>query len=524
MPDQLTRAPRRAGAGQDAEAAPPAPLLDDVLDELLSRVAETLDVDACTVALVDDGGEAVLKHPTKGLGAEDDGAVRVPLHESLAGRVVAEHRAIAVEDVAEGDLVDPLLCSTGIRSLCGAPLKLGNRVLGVVQVGTLVPHRFTPEEVHMLEVVADQSALAVDRARLHAFGQRGRADAAGTANVLDHVDEGIFMLDSQQVVRLWNRAAAAITGLEADAAVGRPVDEVIADWPNINDLIPVVPNAAQPPSEPEIVLVDVAARELWLSISGVRFPEGTVYIFADLTRVHLLLERQTEFLTHTAHAFRTPLTAIYGAAATLQRPDLELDEEMRALLISIIHAASERLSRLVDDSLLMNRIESETIDMVVEQFDPLDVAQQAIEAVKARVSQPLSLELNAPHDLPLVGGAADKVRDVLVNLLDNAIKHSSAGGRVELGVEPQACSVLFSVRDEGPGIPVQEHARIFEKFYRTEADATSGTSSVGIGLYICHELVRRMNGRIWVASGENMGSTFFFDFPLAQAYGATEPL
>jgi PAS domain S-box-containing protein len=518
---ELSHAGQRGITTQDAELIC-APVLNDVLEALLGRLAETLEVDACAVLLLDDGGETVLKRAARGLGADDDRAFRTPLRESFAGRVVAEHRAIAVEDVADADGDDLLLCPKGIRSLCGAPLHLGDRVLGVVQVGTLAPHRFTSEEVQMLELVADHSALAVDRARLYASVQRARAEATRVAHVLDHLDEGIFMLDSQHVVRLWNRAAAAITGLDADSAVGRRVDEVLVDWPKIRGLIPVTPTGAQSPSKPEIVLVDVEARELWLSISGVRFPEGTVYTFADLTRVHLLLERQTEFLTHAAHAFRTPLTTIYGAAATLQRPDLELDEEMQALLISIIHAGSERLTRLVDDVLLVNRIESDAIDMAIEQFDPLDVARQAIETVEARATESVSLELNAPHDLPFVGGEAEKVRDVLVNLLDNAIKHSSAGGRIEVGVQPLACSVLFSVRDEGPGIPAQEQDRIFEKFYRTEADATGGTSGVGIGLYICRELVKRMNGRIWVTSSENKGSTFFFDFPVAHAYGLTE--
>src|SRR5882672_545125 len=266
--DQPTRARRRGIAGQDAEAAGSSSLLDDVLDELLGRIAEALEVDTCAVQLLDEAGEAVLTRAAKGLGAEVECAFRMPLRESIVDRAVAERRAIAVEDVTHAEAVDPQPPQKGIRSVCCAPLYLGDRVLGVVQVGTLAPHSFTPEEVHMLEFVADRSALAVDRARLHASAQRASADAARAAHVLDQVDEGIFMLDSEQVVRLWNRAAAAITGLDAEAAVGRPVGEVIVDWPNINRLIPVVPTGADSPSKPEIVLVDVAARELWLSISG----------------------------------------------------------------------------------------------------------------------------------------------------------------------------------------------------------------------------------------------------------------
>lgn len=327
------------------------------------------------------------------------------------------------------------------------------------------------------------------------------------------------MLDRNHVVRLWNPAAVAITGLEADAVVGRRVHEVIAGWERIEELIPVVPAYARGSGPTDTVPIEIAARELWLSISGIDFPEGTAYTFRDLTRERLLLERQTEFLASAAHAFRTPLTAIYGAAATLRRQDVELAEEMRELLISIIYGESDRLSHLVDDVLLLSRIESGTMEVVIEQFDPADVARLAIEAVEARVSEPVSLELTAPPYLPPVAGDAEKVRHVLVNLLDNAVKYSPAGGRVEVALQPRDWSMLFSIRDEGPGIPAGEQRDVFEKFYRVEGDATRGRTGAGLGLYVCRELVRRMEGRIWVDSRQGNGSTLFVELPLARAYG-----
>jgi two-component system phosphate regulon sensor histidine kinase PhoR len=107
------------------------------------------------------------------------------------------------------------------------------------------------------------------------------------------------------------------------------------------------------------------------------------------------------------------------------------------------------------------------------------------------------------------------LRQVLANLVDNAVKYSPAGGRVRVSLEPHESRVLFVVRDQGLGIPLREQARIFEKFYRLDPNLTRGVGGTGLGLYICRELVRRMGGRIWVASREDEGSTFFFELPAA---------
>jgi two-component system, OmpR family, sensor histidine kinase VicK len=111
---------------------------------------------------------------------------------------------------------------------------------------------------------------------------------------------------------------------------------------------------------------------------------------------------------------------------------------------------------------------------------------------------------------------ADKVRQVLTNLIDNAVKYSPDGGRAEIKLERRDRHVRVSIRDEGLGIPPSEQARVFEKFYRLDPDLTRGVGGTGLGLYICRELVRHMDGRVWVESAEGEGSTFFFELPLAQ--------
>ena len=118
--------------------------------------------------------------------------------------------------------------------------------------------------------------------------------------------------------------------------------------------------------------------------------------------------------------------------------------------------------------------------------------------------------------MPPVAGDPDKVRQVLANLVDNAVKYSPDGGRVDIDVEQLEGVVRFSVRDGGLGIPPAEQERIFDKFYRLDPEMTRGVSGTGLGLYICRELVRRMDGRIWVDSVEREGSTFSFELPTAR--------
>jgi signal transduction histidine kinase len=124
--------------------------------------------------------------------------------------------------------------------------------------------------------------------------------------------------------------------------------------------------------------------------------------------------------------------------------------------------------------------------------------------------------------LPPVAADPDMLRQVLANLVDNAVKFSPAGGRVRVSLEPHERRVLFVVRDQGLGIPLREQARIFEKFYRLDPNLTRGVGGTGLGLYICRELVRRMGGRIWVASREDEGSTFFFELPAAAGDAAAD--
>jgi two-component system phosphate regulon sensor histidine kinase PhoR len=396
--------------------------------------------------------------------------------------------------------------------ICVPLMSRGRRAVGAL---TLIAggngRTYTSHDLGWAHALAGMAALAIDNARL--YGEvEARADAT---RVLTYVGDGVFLLDRAGIVRLWNPAAEGITGLPAAAVLGHPAAEAIPGWDEISERVPVA--AAREPARAETFPIDTGRGERWISISGVEFFGGTVYAFRDITDAHRLDELQADFIATASHELRTPLAAVYGAAQTLRRHDFALDEAGRARFISLIVEESDRLARIVNQILLANQLDVGRLDLLTEPFDPVELVERVVEAARTHIPQHITLDVAAPKQLPAVAADRDRVRQILVNLVENAIKYSPDGGRIELGVAAENGMVLFRVSDEGLGIPADEQPRIFEKFYRLDPDMTRGIGGTGLGLYICSELVERMGGRIWVESDTGSGSTFFFDLPSAES-------
>jgi two-component system phosphate regulon sensor histidine kinase PhoR len=335
------------------------------------------------------------------------------------------------------------------------------------------------------------------------------------ARVLDHVGDGVFLVDDDGIVQLWNPAAAAITGLSPESALGRTASETIPGWEAIAPLVHVATSPSDPDRVFEAFPVELAGRELWLSISGVRFAEGTVYAFRDLTAERAIDQLKREFLATASHELRTPLSAIYGAAMTLRRQDIELGDHDRDRLLGVIADESDRLARIVNEILVADHLDSGRLRVSPARLDPVHTVTAVVDAARIVAPQTVAVELETAADVSPVAADPEHLRQVLVNLVDNAIKYSPDGGRVTVSIEDRGTSIRFAVSDEGIGIPPNEQARVFDKFYRLDPDLTRGVGGTGLGLYICRELVRRMAGRISVVSTPGEGSTFVVDLPAA---------
>jgi PAS domain S-box-containing protein len=407
----------------------------------------------------------------------------------------------------------------GVQSALMLPVKHEGEVVGVVQLmhETL---RYDDEQLELAQGLVSLMAAAVRNARLHEQAQaeaaaRARAEATAAAReqaarVLEAVGDGVTMVDQQGTLRFWNRAAELITGRARDDTVGLGAAELFNGWETIAAEIPVSeePELARPVTLP----VEVDGSELWLSFVAVRSPNGIVYTFRDLTLDRGLEAAKSDFIATLSHELRTPMTAVLGAAKTLLRDDIALSPERRQQLLEMIGAQGTRLTQITEEVLLANRLDRGDLRIDSERVDLSQLVGYAVETMRHEAPESISLRAAGNGSAEALGDR-DRIEQVLVNLIDNAVKYSPEGGEVVVSTVPAAASVRVEVADQGMGIPPAEQEAVFEKFYRGDPQHLAVPGGTGLGLYICRELVHRMGGTIGVRSRPGEGSTFWFDLP-----------
>ena len=409
----------------------------------------------------------------------------------------------------------------GVQSAMMLPVKHEGEVVGVVQL-MHEQSAYDQEQLELAEALIGLMAAAARNARLHEQAQteaaaRARAEAIAAereqaARVLEAVGEGVFFVDDEGAVRFWNRSAELVTGQRRDDVLGRPATEVLESWKVLEAEITASEGAGA--ARPVTLPVDLDGRELWLSFVAVRSYNGVVYAFRDLTVERRLDEAKSDFIATVSHELRTPMTAVLGAAKTLLRDDIQLPPERRRQLLEMIGAQGTRLTQITEEVLLASRLDRGDIPIHREPVDLAELVRSAVETMRERLPESVSLTAAIANGAAVVGDR-DRIEQVLVNLIDNAVKYSPDGGSVTVSTGPSEIGVRIEVVDEGIGIPLSEQGSVFEKFYRADPQQRDGPGGTGLGLYISRELVRRMGGTIGVRSRPGKGSTFFFELPAA---------
>jgi PAS domain S-box-containing protein len=497
--------------------------------ERLTQLAVPLLADWCAISmLVEETGEieqVVVAHqdPERRRWAEAmrerSRTIRIDDEFDLTAQVIRTTEPVFLREVPrelldEAVRRDPSAAEAlehiSIQSAITVPLRSGKRTFGAL---TLVAEsrELEDSDFKLAQELAARAAIAVENARLYREAER-RAEAA---LALAYVGDGVVLLDRDGRVRFWNAAAAAITGVREGDVVGRHPSEVVPAWEELTRLAALAEAAAPERARPVTVPIATASGDRWVAVTGVAFDEGVVYALRDVSDEQALERARSDFVATASHELRTPLAAVYGAARTLRRTDIEIPAEQRDRFLEIIVSETERLTAIVSQILLAGQLEEGRLDVSAAATDLSQLAESVLDSARLRTPEHVELRLEQ-NGVPAVALAdEDKLRQVLVNLLDNAIKYSPDGGDVVVELAGGQGRVRLTVRDRGLGIPPGEQERIFEKFYRLDPALTRGVGGSGLGLFISRELVSRMGGSLTVRSQSGEGAAFVVDLPAA---------
>jgi PAS domain S-box-containing protein len=348
-----------------------------------------------------------------------------------------------------------------------------------------------------------------ERALLEARSEAETRAAAATA--LQHVAEGVVLVDEDGRIRLLNPAAEAIFGVVQGEVRGLPLATISVDWPTIADRVPVV-GGADPPAAAVVLPLVLAGSTRWLAIAGKLAPDGVVYTLRDVSEQRQLDEFRDDIITVVSHELRTPLAGVYGAAQTLISLGDRIGDDEREQLIGLIGEQSGRLVRIVEEILLTRRLDANDVTFARRAFDVGAAVERVVASTQIWRTAP-NVVIAAGADIEAEGDPV-LFEQVLSNLIDNAVKYSPAAADVRVAVARLGARVRVTVSDSGPGIAPGDRERIFEKFFRVDPEQTTGTSGTGLGLYIARELAQRMHGTVGLLPSK-AGATFYVDVPAA---------
>ena len=407
-----------------------------------------------------------------------------------------------------------------LRQVVQMPLRIDDQAMGAIYVFRSGGAAFGGNERQVLQSFADQAAIAVRNARLYeqAMAEKRRLDA-----IIENSANGVMILGPDRRVEVMNRALSILTGWPAEEATGEPCWKVLPlEQVQGNNLCaPDSPAADQTDTSPQYVegeLVRPGGSRLTLGVtytplydSGGRLLNFIVNV-VDITRFREAEQMKSTFVSVISHELKTPVALIKGYAGTLRRPDVEWDSETMQEGLSVIEEEADRLNGLIDNLLDASRIQAGVFKLELGDVNLVRLAQRVVEGFRLQ-TQAHGFELGFPPDLPAVVADEARIRQVLDNLVSNAIKYSPDGGAIRIGAWYDAQGVTVYVADQGIGIPHDEQDRLFESFYRVDSGIRRRTKGTGLGLYLSKTIIDAHDGSIWVRSEPGKGSTFFFTLP-----------
>jgi len=366
------------------------------------------------------------------------------------------------------------------------------------------------DELADLSATMNQTAAQLD-ATVRTLTEERNQSAA----VLAAMAEGVVVIGPGQRVLFCNAAFRRAMNLEEEGWQNRSVVEVV---PNA-DLLGFLEQAraANATVANELVIGSIRTRSFAVTIAPIGVdgsPAGLVMVLHDISEIRRLERARRDFVANVSHEFKTPLTAIRGFAETLLHGALE-DRQNSRRFLGIICEHAERLARLTDDLLQLSQIEAGKLDLQRRPVSIAEIIEPCLETVRLKAEEKeLAIDCYVSPDLPLVNADPLALQQALQNLVDNAVRYNSPGGRIEIRAQVRDACAVIAVSDTGPGIPQAEQGRIFERFYRMDTARSRAAGGTGLGLSIAKHLAEAHGGRIELQSEVGRGSTFTLVLPL----------
>ena len=476
--------------------------VDLLLWEIVRLIRETLDCYHVSIGLVE--GDELSFRADVGYYYKDSRVTGTRLkigEEGITGWVAQKGEPLLVPDVSQDRryyAVDEL---PETKSELAVPLKIQDRVIGVLDAQSNRLNDFNQGDQALLQSLAAQVAVAVESARLF---DAVRDERAKLEAIIRGASDAIFVTDDGGRVLLMNPAAEQAFDVESGTGGDRPLETVIRNA----DLLALWRSCFVTDSgscSAEIPLADGRTLYAHLTpIAGV----GQMAVMRDITHLKELDKMKSEFVSTVSHDLGSPLQIIQTSAELIPRLG-PINRSQQDAADDIVRTVT-KTATLVQDLLDLGKIEAR-VEMEMEPCQLATIIDEAVESLEERAkAKEVALQTTLPQTLPLVMGNPIRLGQVVTNLVNNAIKFTPSGGTVTISARETEGEVAVDIRDTGIGIPPEDQAHVFDKFYRVKSAKVSEIEGTGLGLAIVKSIVEGHSGRVWVESEPGQGSTFGF--------------
>jgi PAS domain S-box-containing protein len=519
--------------------------LDRALNRTLSLLNDAIGAEQGTIMLLH--AEDNLLHYRAGYGylTDQTGAASrgftLKIGQGLAGWVVQNREATLVNDLhVDPRWVRSVSSGQDHRSALAVPMMVGEDVIGVLMVFQRAESFFSAEMLNLVKAIAGQVAVAINNAhlyelirdqaeRLGVMLRKEQEEASRSTAILESVADGVLVTGPDNRITFVNSSAEKVLTLNEASLLGSSLDafaglfgQAAGTWMDTIRRWSEDPSTYQDGESYAEQVEMENGRILLVNLAPVILQNdflGTVSIFRDITHEVEVDRLKSEFVATVSHELRTPMTAIKGYVDILLMGAAGALNENQSHFLQIVHNNIDRLNILVDDLLDISRIESGRITLTPQPVDLREVTEDVIQDVLRRSqneNKPMAVSLDAPKKVPPVVGDAQRVRQIIGNLVDNAYNYTPQNGIIRVGIHQVNGDIQVDVQDNGVGVEPEDQPRLFERFFRGEHPLVLATPGTGLGLPIVRQLVEMHSGKIWMSStgvpGE--GSVFSFTLPL----------